>query len=111
MGKKIAGSTCVGSSLTRLAGLLYAFLWIASQEAKAVGPDPLNENSRCDTEPHQAHWDGEDGDQRQHPREQSASVVEPVVLDDEEAREQNTPEDENRTAARVEGVEVDFILG
>ena len=64
---------------------------VAPQEAKAVGSDPLNKNARGDAKPEQAHWGGEDGEQRQHPREQSASVVEPVVFDDEEKREQDTP--------------------
>ena len=67
--------------------------WIAPQEAKAVGSDPLNKNARGHAKPEQAHWGGEDGEQRQDPREQSASVVEPTILDDEKGREQDTTQD------------------
>ena len=87
---------------------LYAISWIAPQEAKAVGSDPLNENACSDAKPEQAHWGGEDGEQRQHPREQGTSVVEPVILDDEEAREQDTPQNQYHAAARIGGVVVDL---
>ena len=87
---------------------LYAISWISTQEAKAVGSDPLDENACSDAKPEQAQWGGEDSEQRQHPREQGASVVETVTFEDEEAREQDTPQDQYHATARIGGVVVDL---
>ena len=100
-GEKNYGTTGVGFSL-------YAISSISPQEAKAVGSHPLNEKACSDAKPEQAHWGGEDGEQRQHPREQGASVVEIVAFEDEEAREHDTPQDQYHAAARIGGVVVDL---
>lgn len=80
------------------------------QESKAVCPDPLDENACCHRQPRVAHGVREHRDQRKHPRQQRAAVIEPVVLIQNKRAEENTPRDDHEPTGRVDPVEVNLGL-
>lgn len=79
---------------------------VATQELQTIRANSLQENAGCNRQPEYTDASRERSEKRKRPCDERASVVHPIVLNEQERCKEDRVYDDNHTAAEVDTVKV-----